>query len=128
VTYYEDLSKYEYSDSENSMVNVGWLGVGHSFTTGDFPPELRDPLLYLSDEVKKLMRGFHDCEFCEVRSPIFINTALNSRGAVMLGSGEVHVVSEGIIYAAPSLLIHYIDEHSYLPPASFLEGLRNILA
>jgi hypothetical protein len=28
-----------------------------------------------------------------------------------------------VIFAAPVLIVHYIEEHNYLPPAQFLEAV-----
>jgi hypothetical protein len=38
-------------------------------------------------------------------------------------NGEIRVAGEQVVYAAPLLIIHYIEEHGYLPPAEFLEAV-----
>lgn len=40
-----------------------------------------------------------------------------------VGNGEIRVGSDGITYAAPVLIVHYIKDHGYLPPAQFLEAI-----
>ena len=38
--------------------------------------------------------------------------------------GEFHVqAKDGTIYSAPTLILHYIDEHNYLPPEGFIDAL-----
>jgi hypothetical protein len=44
---------------------------------------------------------------------------------VARGNGEVWITAAvGATYAAPVLIVHYIDAHAYLPPASFVEAVR----
>jgi hypothetical protein len=40
-----------------------------------------------------------------------------------VGNGEIRVGSDGITYAAPVLIVHYIKDHGYLLPAQFLEAI-----
>ena len=39
-------------------------------------------------------------------------------------NGEIRVVKEGLTFAAPVLIVHYIEEHGYLPPAQFIEAVE----
>jgi hypothetical protein len=34
------------------------------------------------------------------------------------------VAYKGLIFAAPILITHYIEEHGYLPPAEFLKAVE----
>ena len=62
------------------------------------------------------MRGFHYCELCD-QEEIVIASAGRRR---LLGSAEIWVTGpDGVVYAAPDLVIHYIREHEYLPPTQF---------
>ena len=46
------------------------------------------------------------------------------RGLVYLGMSELHILApDGTTYSAPSLIIHYITEHSYQPPAEFIDAI-----
>ena len=40
------------------------------------------------------------------------------------GNGEIKVSGQGITFAAPVLIVHYIEQHRYLPPAQFLEAVE----
>jgi len=42
-------------------------------------------------------------------------------------NGEIRVSGEGIVFAAPVLIVHYIEAHSYLPPAQFLKAVDNAM-
>ena len=108
------------------MKNVGWLGAGADFPTGSTPARARDELLRISSEApaKNLMRGVHDCEFCNIESPIRLETPYNERGWTSIGMGEFHVQGQdGMTFSAPTLILHYIDEHHYLPPEEFIDAL-----
>jgi hypothetical protein len=121
MTYFEDLTPYSYSDWPEAMLNVGWLGQGHQFGIGEVDPKLRSGLISLAAHPVNMMRGLHNCQFCDVESPI----AIDSPGAsAFLGSGEIHVRSEsGVVYAAPTLIVHYVMTHGYRPPQPFVDAV-----
>lgn len=124
MTYYPDLSEYSYYEHDQPMVNVGWLGRGHDFVKGDVDRQTLATILTLADLQQNVMRGVHDCEFCDIESPQRIPAPVE-KGYVSLGMGEIRVESvKGVVYSAPSLIYHYIRDHRYLPPEEFLEGVR----
>ncbi|MFY1653539.1 hypothetical protein ACN27J_21955 [Solwaraspora sp. WMMB762] len=46
-------------------------------------------------------------------------------GRVLLGHTEVRVPSgSGAMFAAPSLIWHYVTAHSYRPPAEFIKAVE----
>lgn len=123
MTYFEDLSEYSYLPDQPPMLNIGWLGRKHSFTVGSVTREVVVALLVLADEPANLMRGFHNCEFCDVDLTEPVEAPV-PRGKVWLGNGEIHVRSDdGTVFAAPTLIAHYIGSHGYEPPAAFVEAL-----
>ena len=56
-------------------------------------------------------RGLHDCSLCAEES-----------SAARLDSSYLNLLipGVGVVYAAPAAILHYIEEHSYLPPADFI--------
>ena len=44
--------------------------------------------------------------------------------AARISNGEIRVSREGITFAAPLLIAHYIEEHGYLPPDEFLRAIE----
>ncbi|MEJ7786715.1 MAG: hypothetical protein WKF96_18085 [Solirubrobacteraceae bacterium] len=43
---------------------------------------------------------------------------------VRLRNGEIRVTGEdGTVYAAPTMIAHYVAEHDYLPPQEFVDAL-----
>ncbi len=53
------------------------------------------------------------------------DTRLYEAPDVKRGNGEIWLtIHDGTNYAAPTLILHYIDEHAYLPPVAFIEAVR----
>lgn len=120
---YEDLTEYSYHESDRLMLNVGWLGADSNFRSSGPDPTLVRALLLLADDQQNIMRGVHSCELCDEESPIRIEAPV-ARGWVSLGMGELHVrASSGAVYAAPSLIVHYVIAHQYQPPAEFRDAV-----
>jgi hypothetical protein len=44
-----------------------------------------------------------------------------------MSNGEIRVFRQGVIYAAPIPIVHYVEEHGYLPPAEFLQAVDESL-
>ena len=133
--YFPDLSPYSYDDhavtgrghrrTRPNVLNVGWLSAQR-----DFPRRVPDraflaSLKRLAQSPVELYRGYHICEFCppprEIRS---------SRGILIeplprtTGNGEIRVSgSDGTIFAAPVLIVHYVETHEYAPPEVFVEAV-----
>lgn len=119
MTAYEDLSPYTYTEGQPAMLNVGWLGARLSFVTGECEPGVRDALVCMAARPSNVMRGLHDCHLCDQESPIAVPYSAAPKGVIYLGTGEIRVPYGRAIYVAPTLIIHYIDVHSYLPPEAF---------
>ena len=125
---FPDLSEYTYfawgtqadpDAQEQRMLNVGWLGRDLPFERGAPQSAVVEALIVLADAPRNLMRGYHYCEFCDAESPIRVAAPV-PRGYVNLGNGEIHVQGgDGLFYAAPTLIVHYIVEHEYRPPEEF---------
>src|SRR5262249_8758090 len=51
--------------------------------------------------------GYHECEFCgKARS-----------------SSEFEVPGLGVVYCAPDMITHYVEEHEYRPPQEFIDAV-----
>lgn len=110
------------------MLNVGWLGSDSAFKTGPVLPGLVDALLVLATDQQNVTRGWHDCEFCGVESPIVVSVP-GSGESIYLGHAELHVRGVGgEVYAAPTLVIHYVAEHGYRPPSVFQDAVLTAVA
>jgi hypothetical protein len=118
MTYFPDLSPYAYLSRPARdtylpgvpELNVGWLDAGYDFPRGDMAPVLVEKLEGLCrGSPYNQTRGWHYCPFCSV-------------GAC--GSAEIRIPGNGVVYAAPTLVGHYVAAHRYAPPAEFVEALR----
>jgi hypothetical protein len=124
MTTYEDLSRYSYTDSAVPMLNVGWLGADRTFPVGAVNAGVVPALVRLAADPANLMRGSHTCQFCHAESPMMIQAPGTHQGRAFLGNGEIHVPgSDGVIYAAPTLIVHYIGAHGYRPPDAFVQAV-----
>lgn len=121
--HFNDLTPYVYLTPKRrplpSVLNVGWLDRWHLTTKGAVDSAIVEKLLALTDHDGTRVnqtRGLHDCPWCKQ----IIKLADGSP----LGSAEIWVPGEnGIVYAAPTLVTHYITEHEYQPPAEFLAAV-----
>ncbi|MFJ2738124.1 hypothetical protein ACIO3O_00495 [Streptomyces sp. NPDC087440] len=122
MAYFPDLSPYTYEPSERHMVNVGWLSGRHRYPKGLVADVVVNALKVLCARPENQMRGYHQCEFCRALAPSVLGGD-SGTNEVFLGSAEVHVEgAEGVVYAAPTLVLHYILEHQYCPPRKFCEA------
>lgn len=122
--YFPDLTAYAYETGRpvSRVRTVGWLDSQHAFPTGSVAPEIVDMLrrLRLSQKVRQ-MRGFHVCEVCGVE------WIRRDDPLVILGSAEIWIPDGAANYfAAPDLIIHYIEDHNYLPPSAFLAAVASV--
>jgi len=129
MAHFDDLSPYRYSHREESgVVHVGWLGRGHGYTTGSVPVALVVKMRKLAERPVELYRGYHVCDLCqlpeELRGRPFAEQ-WEKWAQYRKGNGEIRVERDGLTYAAPVLITHYIEEHDYLPPDEFLRAVED---
>lgn len=126
MTYFSDLSPYRYvAEVEDSSVNVGWLAAERPFPVGAVPGGLVEAILRLvQNEPVHRMRGFKGCELCPDDDEYYPTFAELDGLRVYLGDCEIRVKGRGAaVYAAPSMIAHYIGDHGYRPPAEFIEAV-----
>lgn len=113
--HFDDLSHDTYLGKCPHVRSVAWLGADHAFTTG-VPPADLVPLLkqHLNNHWSVFAAaGTHGCEFCE------------AEGRVHRDSRNLFIPGPDTIYFAPGMIVHYIEQHGYLPPQVFIESLRH---
>jgi hypothetical protein len=151
MAYFVDLSFYSYSAGDQSAAkNVGWLQRGQGFDTAEPSEETLDSLWSFCSVSVNQTRGIHQCDLCAAPQAVY---AARNGFKLLLGSSEIRVFSKepgarsllnainsiessGLIllrrstvpisiYAAPSLLYHYVEAHQYKPPDEFLRALSD---
>jgi len=103
------------------LLTTGWLEHPHEFRSGmvsdDFTARLRDFVSLSSSTYSQFkFRGVHICSHCEA------NKSLSQPGPIW--SQEIIIVpGDQVIYAAPGGIVHYVEEHAYVPPQDFIEAV-----
>jgi hypothetical protein len=113
MAFFPDLSPHTYSPTCGlTVLDVGWLGKGHAFPTGATSPQFHAALRELCEHPIILHRGYHHCEFC-----------LEKRRDQAKGNGQIRIVrADGLWYAAPTMVYHYVVDHKYRPPQEFIDA------
>jgi hypothetical protein len=133
--YFQDLSPYEYreKDKASNLFNIGWLDDEHDFPKGCSDDLFLDKILYLCMKPVNITRGYHICPFCTYNSKEELFAAMGYKTMykgvpVYFGSAEIRVNGlDGKVYAAPTLIYHYIKEHGYLPPQEFIDAVERVV-
>jgi DNA gyrase B/Histidine kinase-, DNA gyrase B-, and HSP90-like ATPase len=113
MAHFEDLSPCTYFGGDSrALLAVGWLENGKPFPQGESDPAF---LAALETQAKQPWApvefiGVHPCEFCpEGRRP--------------MGRHNLFIPGDGVVFAAPALIGHYIREHAYRPPSAFVKAV-----
>jgi len=127
MTYFADLTDYTYipaGDAAHARTkNVGWLTAGHAFESAAPAEELLDRVWSFCTVSVAQTRGIHQCEFCPGKD---VHRAERKGEKLLLGTSEIRVFAgEGCLYAAPTLIYHYVKEHGYKPPEPFIHALMS---
>lgn len=122
--YFADLTPYSYTLplQLTDVLHVGWLDDLHDFPQGVTTFAVKSKLrqLMIAHRDMRRMRGIHPCTICGA-SHSYVGTGETLR---TLGMSEIWIPSRsGLIYAAPSLILHYMDVHNYQPPREFLDAV-----
>lgn len=125
--YCKDMTSRKNGDETiPNVFNVGWLSRSKSFKTGkadiEFLKKLKSIFYgnsHYSSEVNLLRATSRPCEICGVT----VKEHKYKSGYKGLGNSEIWIAHKGKYYAAPSLIIHYIESHDYLPPKKYVKAV-----
>lgn len=129
--YIADLQIYEFKISFKlpQVRTVGWLDEDHSFNKGNVPANFIDKLWQVIetrapdfDLNVNVVRGIHPCNFCG--EDIFRRQPNGKR--TMLGISELWIPHQDGWFAAPSLIVHYVERYQYRPPNAFIDSVLDI--
>lgn len=124
MAYYIDLSNYVYLPefTRPRTQNVGWLDLSHEFDKMDASESDLNLLWEFCKVSIAQTRGIQNCSFCGGNQPVVCErSGLN----LLLGASEIRVFApDDKIYAAPTLIFHYVSQHNYRPPDEFMNALR----
>lgn len=109
--------------TSSQLLAVGWLEPGCEIPTGpidnDFAVKLSE--LFLDPWEPMHAMGRHSCGFCRLSGgPTTFHLENSAKSAqVAVGAANLWLPGEGVLYVAPSLILHYMDAHEYAPPLKF---------
>jgi hypothetical protein len=125
MTYFADLSDYTYhlEFCRPGTKNIGWMGRRHNFEIWNPPDEIMEKIWRYCEISIAETRGVHECEICGLDSA---NFAERNGNKILLGTSEIRVFSgRDEIYAAPTMIYHYVQSHGYKPPDGFIAALTD---
>lgn len=124
--FFEDLTPYRYltRNPVERTCNIGWIEELGQFQPGASLPQISALLEeYYSDLIGNQTRGHHDCGLCGLSE---VRLEYEHR-RIILGAAELWIPGDnGQIFVAPDLVIHYLREHSYCPPAEFVAAVLRL--
>ena len=115
MTFYPDLGTETMCLSGEGVRAVGWLHRDQVHPSGEVPLEfvrrLKEFAVRWRLSTKELwwgiFRGGHVCEFCDRA----------------YGHGNFGVLANNLLYTAPEMIVHYIEDHGYAPPREFIAAV-----
>jgi hypothetical protein len=128
VTHFPDGAPYASGrDPDEGLVAIGWLERGFAYPRGEVSREFVEKLrLLCRDRVVNVMRGWHHCTLCEPPSGEGLPLPLevdSPQGPFPVGHGEIRLGGEQKRFAAPHMIIHYVEDHGYRPPDEFIDAV-----
>ena len=126
--YIRDLNRCRYSsgsfDSRNwsvPLLAVGWLEFPFPFRRGAVSSGFLAHLKSLVDAAPSewSFRGLHQCSLWRHRRGFLDRPVITSshKNVFLPGGSAVYIASGGII--------HYVEDHRYLPPSQFIEAVMS---
>jgi hypothetical protein len=115
MSYFPDMGCTSMVAAGDHVRAVGWLHPDHTFTKGEVPAAFLERLKLIvarsGASADALFfgaaGGFHTCEFCGKAHAI----------------GNFGVPNADILFVAPEMVVHYIEQHGYCPPAEFIAAV-----
>ena len=107
--YFNDLTKQHSPYSNATLIKIGWLDKDKPYTQGECPKDFLNKLKKIKLSIHT--KGWHDCPFCNKSKSysqyyIPILPTKNRTG-----------------YDVPEMIVHYIEQHNYLPPQEFIDAV-----
>jgi len=129
--YFSDLSNYSYylKTPVNEAWNIGWLEEGKSYVTGNIENDFLSKLasIIVGNNIVNVhvnqIRGVHPCALSGCDN---LEVEIGNR-KIAVGSSEIWVPSKnpGQYFASPSMILHYMKAHHYLPPKEFISAVMS---
>jgi hypothetical protein len=123
MAYHADLSTDTYLKDmyRVTLTSIGWLEGHMPYTQGSVSSEVVQKIAAIcapSNTVATNM-GYQECSLCDTPK-------LHHWEGIPYGLGNGNFIVPGVgdtIYLFPNLILHYIRDHGYAPPAEFCEAV-----
>jgi hypothetical protein len=120
MSFFPDMGCQSMVASGDHVRAIGWLHPDHPYTKGEVPAEFLARLKAFAARSEDSARalsfvafgGPHVCEFCTCG---FWERAF--------GIGNFGVPSGALLFVAPEMVVHYIEQHGYCPPPDFVAAV-----
>ncbi len=120
-----DLTPYKLSQADQFIglepVAVGFLNGRPTYPQGQPPAQFVAQLFQFCQPHRwvNVLPTSRPCPFCPTPVP-----PLEANGQThQWGTAEIRVIGEEDIFAAPTLIYHYVTVHHYLPPTEFITAV-----
>jgi hypothetical protein len=126
VTHFSDGEPCTYFGTDARRLRaVGWLDPKHPFATGAVSAGTLERLVtFVRDPWQPVFfKGWHRCALCPPGDDPFTRFTWQQR-AVPIGVANLFIPGDGFLWAAPSMIVHYIADHGYRPPDEFLAAVE----
>jgi hypothetical protein len=115
MTYHPDMGRDAMVADGEHVRAIGWLHPAYPYTQGEVAAEFLSRLKGFVALARKSseallfgrLMGFHTCEFCDQ-----VN-----------GYHNFGVPDDGVLFVAPEMIVHYIEQHGYRPPDEFIAAV-----
>jgi hypothetical protein len=123
--HYEDLTLCRYHrgslDTDSwrvPLLAVGWLEGPYPYPRGTAPANLMPMLEGFVSAAGQIFRhecfrGLHECNIC-VPASLLRQSHIN-----------LLIPGDGVVYASPAGIVHYMSDHQYLPPWGFIDAVNH---
>ena len=122
MTFYPDLSETTMITAGHHIRAIGWLDDKHDFPTGSAPPTFVHKLRRITEKHSETLLALYDNEFDFLRNQFFGFHTCELCHNFNHG-GNIAVPTEGELYVAPAMILHYVEVHGYLPPTQFVDAV-----
>lgn len=99
------------------LLAIGWLERGQTFSEGEAEEKVIDRARKIQGQTFGRIsgyRGLHRCDLCEPEEAGF---------GIEDSHVNLFIPGNDCVYMASGGLVHYMEEHSYLPPEEFVSAL-----
>ena len=114
MTWQADLEPCTYltKTPTEQLLAVGWLSSHKPYPTGRTPKEVYDRLIELARDPwsPSTSMGSHECDLCQFTGEAF-------------ASANIFIPAGDCLFAAPALIVHYVNAHHYRPPDVFCDAV-----